>query len=62
MSEDSRVGILLRNFSVQVCLAVLNQGCRGSGQYNPSDRMLQLDANTALNQSYVLFITLVNIT
>ena len=39
-----------------------NQGCCGSGQYNLPDRMLRLDANTTLNQSYVLFITLVNIT
>ena len=62
MSEDSRVGILLRGSSVRVCLVVLNQGCCGSGQYNLPDRMLRLDANTTLNQSYVLFITLVNIT
>ena len=62
MSEDSRVEILLRGSSVRVCLVVLNQGCCGSGQYNLPDRMLQLDANTTLNQSYVLFITLVNIT
>ena len=47
---------------VRVCLVVLNQGCCGSGQYNLPDRMLRLDANTILNQSYVLFITLVNIT
>ena len=38
---------------------VLNEGCCSSGQYNLPDRMLQLDANTTLNQSYVLFITLV---
>ena len=62
MSVDSRVGILLRGSSVRVCLVVLNQGCCGSGQYNLPDRMLRLDANTTLNQSYVLFITLVNIT
>ena len=62
MSEDSRVGILLRGSSVRVCLVVLNQRCCGSSQYNLPDRMLQLDANTTLNQSYVLFITLVNIT
>ena len=62
MSEDSRVEILLRGSSVRVCLVVLNQGCCGSGQYNLPDRMLRLDANTTLNQSYVLFITLVNIT
>ena len=60
--EDSRVGILLRGSSVRVCLVVLNQGCCGSGQYNLPDRMLWFDANTTLNQSYVLFITLVNIT
>ena len=60
MSEDSRVGILLRGSSVRVCLVVLNQGCCGSGQYNLPDRMLRLDANTTLNQSYVLLITLVN--
>ena len=47
---------------VRVCLVVLNKGCCGSGQYNLPDRMLRLDANTTLNQSYVLFITLVNIT
>ena len=62
MSEDSRVGILLRGSSVQVCLVVLNHGCCGSGQYNLSDKMLQLDANTILNKSYVQFIALVNIT
>ena len=62
MSEDSRVEILLRGSSVRVCLVVLNQGCCSSGQYNLPDRMLRLDANTTLNQSYVLFITLVNIT
>ena len=62
MFEDSRVQILLRGSSVRVCLVVLNQGCCGSGQYNLPDRMLRLDANTTLNQSYVLFITLVNIT
>ena len=62
LSEDSRVGVLLRASSVRVCLVVLNQICCGSGQYNLPDRMLQLDANTTLNQSYALFITLVNIT
>ena len=62
MSEDSRVGILLSGSSVQVCLVILKQGCWGSGQYNLLDRMLGLDANATLNQSYVLFITLVNIT
>ena len=62
MSEDSRVGILLRGSPVRVCLVVLYQGCCSSGQYNLPDRMLRLDANTTLNQSYVLFITLVNIT
>ena len=62
MSEDSRVGVLLRGSSVRVCLVVLNQGCCGSGQYNLPDRMLRLDANTILNQSYLLFITLVSIT
>ena len=62
MSEDSRVRILLRGSAVRVCLVVLNQGCCGSGQYNLPDRMLRLDANTTLNQSYVLLITLINIT
>ena len=62
MSENSRVGILLSGSSVRVCLGVLNQENFGSGQYNLPDRMLQPDANTTLNQSYVLFITLVNIT
>ena len=62
MSEDSRVGISLRGSSVQLCLVVLNQGCCGSGQYNIPDRMLRLGANAILNQSYVMFITLVNIT
>ena len=62
MPEDSRVGILLRGSSVQICLVVLNQGCCGSSQYNLPDRMLRLDSNTTLNQNYVLFITLVNIT
>ena len=61
MSEDSRVGILLRGFSVRVCLVLLYRECCGSGQYNLPDRMLPLDANTTLNQSYVLLITLVNI-
>ena len=61
MSEDYKVGILLGGSSVRVCL-VLYQGCCSSGQYNLPDRMLRLDANTTLNQSYVLFITLVNIT
>ena len=56
------LGFLLRGSSVSVCLVVLNQGCCDSAQYNLRDRMLQLDANTTLNQSYVLFITLVNIT
>ena len=40
MSEDSRVGILLRGSSVGVCLVVLNQGCCSSGQCNLPDRML----------------------
>ena len=62
MSEDSTVEILLWGSSVRVCLVVLYQGCCGSGQYNLPDRMLQLNVNTTLNQSYVLFITLVNIT
>ena len=62
MSEDSRVEILSRGSSVRECLAVLYQGCCGSGQYNLPDRMLWLDANTTLNQSDELFITLVNIT
>ena len=62
MSEDSRVEILLKGSFVRVCLVVLNQGCCSSGQYNLPDRMLRLDANTTLNQIYVLFITLVNIT
>ena len=62
MYEDSRVEILLRGSSVRLCLVVLNQGCCSSGQYNLLDRMLRLDANTTLNRSYVLFITLVNIT
>ena len=64
MSDDSRVGILLRNpyISIRVCLVVLNQGCYCSGQYNLPDRILRLYANTTLNQSYALFITLVNIT
>ena len=61
MSEDSRVGILSRGSSVRACLVVLNQGCCSSGQHNLPDRMLRLDANTILKQSYVLFITLVNI-
>ena len=62
MSEDSGIGILLRGPSVQVHLVISNQGCCGSSQYNLPDRMLQLNANTNLNQSYVFFITLVNIT
>ena len=51
----------MKGSSVRVCLDVLNQGCCGSGKYKLPDRMLWLDANTTLNQSYVLFITLVNI-
>ena len=62
MSEGSRVGILLRDSSVRVYLVVLNLGCYRSGQYSLPDRMLRLDINTTLNQSYVLFSTLVNIT
>ena len=62
MSEASRVGILLRGSSVRVYLVVLNQGYFGSGQCNLPDKMLRLDANITLNQSYVLLITLVNIT
>ena len=62
MYEDSRVEILLRGSSVLVCLVVLYQECCGSGQYNLPDRMLRLDANIILNQSYVLFITLLNVT
>ena len=62
MPEDSRVEILLRGSSVRVCLVVLNQECCSSGQYKLPDMMLRLDANTTLNQSYVLFVTLVNIT
>ena len=62
MCEDSRVGILLRGSSVQVCLVVSNKGCCGSNQYSLPDRMLRLDANTSLNQSYVLLTALVDIT
>ena len=62
MSENSRVRTILTGSSVRVCLVVLNQGCCGFGQYNLPDRMLRLDLNTTVNQSYVLFITLVNIT
>ena len=62
MSENSRVEILLRSSSVRVCLVVLNQECCGSGQYNLPDRMLRLDGNTILSQSYAMFITSINIT
>ena len=62
MSEDSRVGILLRGSSFLVCSVVLNQECCGSSQYNLPDRMLRPDANTILNQIYVLFIPLVKVT
>ena len=61
ISKGSRVRILLRGSSVRVCLVVLYQGCCGSSQHNLPDRMLRPDANTTLSQSYVLFITLVNI-
>ena len=44
------------------CWVVLNQGSCGFSQYNLTDNMLGLDANTTMNQSYVLFITLVNMT
>ena len=47
---------------IRAYLVVLNQGRYGSGQCNLPDRMLRLDANTTLSQSYVLFITFVNIT
>ena len=50
----------MRRSSVRVCLVVLCQVCCGSGQYNLPDRMLRLNANTTLNQSYALFITLAN--
>ena len=60
LSEDSSVWILLRGSSVRVCLVVLNQECCGSSQYNLPDEILGLDVYTTLNQSYVLFITLVN--
>ena len=56
------MGIWLRGSFVGVCLVVLYQGCCGSGQCNLPDRMFRRDANTTLKQSYVLFITLVNIT
>ena len=62
MAEDSRVRIILTGSSVRVCLVVLNQGCCGFGQYNLPDRMLRLDPNTSVNQTYVLFINLVHIT
>ena len=60
MFEDSRVEIL-RGSSVRVCLVVLYQACCSSSQCNLPDKMLRLDASTTLNQSYVLFITLINI-
>ena len=60
--ENSGLGILLRDFSVRVDLIVLNQRCCTSSQYNLHDRMLRVDANTTLNQRYILFITLVKIT
>ena len=56
------LGILLKDSSVRVCLFFLYQGCCSSGQYNLPDRMFRLDVNTTLNQNYVLFITLINIT
>ena len=62
MSEDSRAEILLRGSSVGVYLVVLEQLCYSSGQYDLPGRMLRLDGNTTLNQSYVLFFNLVNIT
>ena len=62
MSDDSRVEILLSGSSVRVCLVVLNQGCWDSSQCNLFDRMLRGDANTNLDQSYALFIVLLNIT
>ena len=42
---------------VYVYVYILNQGCCGSSQYNLPDSM-----ETTLNQSYVFFIILVNIT
>ena len=48
--------------SVRVCLVVLNQGCCGLVNTTYLIGCLRLNANTTLNQSYVLFITLVNIT
>ena len=40
--------------SVHVCLVVLKRESWGSSQYKIPHRMLQLDANTTLNKSYVL--------
>ena len=52
----------LSGSSVRVCLVVLNQRSCGSSQNNLPNRMFRLGFSTILNQSYVLFITLVNIT
>lgn len=49
-------GVLLLKY------VVLNQGCCGSSQHNLPDGMLRLDANAALDQSYLFSITLVNMT
>ena len=60
MFEDPELG--LKGSSLWVYLVVVNQGCCRSSQYILLDSMLWLDANTTLNQIYVLFITFVSMT
>ena len=62
MYEDSRVEDFIEGFYCSSMFSCLHQECCGSGQYNLPDKMFGLDANTTLNQSYVRFITLINIT
>ena len=60
MFEDPELE--LKGSSLWVYLVVANQGCCRSSQYILLDSMLWLDANTTLNQIYVLFITFVSMT
>ena len=59
-AEDSRVVILMRAFFVPVSFVVFYHGYCKYCQKNLPDGMLRHDTNTILNQSCVIFITLVN--
>ena len=56
---DCRIVALLRGFFARVYYVVLYQECRGPRQYNQPDRISGCHFNTTLNQSYVMFISLV---